>query len=93
MQVLGTDDLNAYLNKYHLELDPQLEALVGRFVIYNLFSFIFLDSSSLISKKKCLKIVLFFERHLIFSIVGPPLSIRSVAPLAWRIITIENDII
>uniref|UniRef100_A0A453LW15 Protein kinase domain-containing protein n=1 Tax=Aegilops tauschii subsp. strangulata TaxID=200361 RepID=A0A453LW15_AEGTS len=29
-QVLGTDSLNAYLKKYHLELDPQLEHLVGR---------------------------------------------------------------
>ncbi|KAL3525609.1 hypothetical protein ACH5RR_013981 [Cinchona calisaya] len=29
-KVLGTDELNAYLNKYHLELDPQLAALVGR---------------------------------------------------------------
>nr|GMD56772.1 casein kinase II subunit alpha-2-like [Ipomoea batatas] len=29
-QVLGTDELNAYLNKYHLELDPNLAALVGR---------------------------------------------------------------
>ncbi|KAK2660158.1 hypothetical protein Ddye_006691 [Dipteronia dyeriana] len=29
-KVLGTDELNAYLNKYHLQLDPQLEALVGR---------------------------------------------------------------
>ncbi|KAK3032908.1 hypothetical protein RJ639_034956 [Escallonia herrerae] len=29
-RVLGTDELNAYLNKYRLELDPQLEALVGR---------------------------------------------------------------
>ncbi|KFK34269.1 hypothetical protein AALP_AA5G123000 [Arabis alpina] len=28
--VLGTDELNAYLNKYQLELDAQLEALVGR---------------------------------------------------------------
>ncbi|THU46797.1 hypothetical protein C4D60_Mb09t08670 [Musa balbisiana] len=28
--VLGTDGLNTYLNKYRLELDPQLEALVGR---------------------------------------------------------------
>ncbi|KAL0431504.1 UNVERIFIED_CONTAM: Casein kinase II subunit alpha-4, chloroplastic [Sesamum radiatum] len=28
--VLGTDELNAYLNKYHLELDPHLAALVGR---------------------------------------------------------------
>jgi casein kinase II subunit alpha len=30
-QVLGTDGLNAYLNKYRIELDPQLEALVGRY--------------------------------------------------------------
>ena len=30
-QVLGTDELNAYLNKYLLELDPQLDALVGRY--------------------------------------------------------------
>ncbi|KAG6385003.1 hypothetical protein SASPL_153827 [Salvia splendens] len=29
-KVLGTDELNAYLHKYRLELDPQLEALVGR---------------------------------------------------------------
>ncbi|CAL0311572.1 unnamed protein product [Lupinus luteus] len=29
-KVLGTDELNAYLNKYHLELDPQLDSLVGR---------------------------------------------------------------
>lgn len=29
-QVLGTDGLNTYLNKYRIELDPQLEALVGR---------------------------------------------------------------
>ncbi|PNT36756.1 hypothetical protein POPTR_005G146000v4 [Populus trichocarpa] len=29
-KVLGTDDLNAYLNKYRIELDPHLAALVGR---------------------------------------------------------------
>ncbi|KAL5706838.1 non-specific serine/threonine protein kinase [Ranunculus cassubicifolius] len=29
-KVLGTDELNAYLHKYRLELDPHLEALVGR---------------------------------------------------------------
>ncbi|CAK9866566.1 unnamed protein product [Sphagnum jensenii] len=29
-KVLGTDELNAYLSKYRLELDPHLEALVGR---------------------------------------------------------------
>jgi hypothetical protein len=32
-QVLGTDELNAYLSKYRLELDPHLEALVGRSVL------------------------------------------------------------
>jgi hypothetical protein len=32
-QVLGTDDLNAYLNKYRIVLDPQLEALIGRYSV------------------------------------------------------------
>lgn len=36
-QVLGTDELNAYLNKYHIELDPHLAALVGRLVILSYF--------------------------------------------------------
>ena len=31
-QILGTDELNAYLNKYRIELDPHLAALVGRLV-------------------------------------------------------------
>lgn len=31
LQVLGTDELNAYLNKYQLVLDAQLDALVGRY--------------------------------------------------------------
>lgn len=30
LQVLGTDELNAYLNKYHLVIDPELDALLGR---------------------------------------------------------------
>ncbi|KAI3903261.1 hypothetical protein MKW98_031915 [Papaver atlanticum] len=30
IRVLGTDELNAYLNKCSLELDPQLDGLVGR---------------------------------------------------------------
>ncbi|TYI89081.1 hypothetical protein E1A91_D03G029500v1 [Gossypium mustelinum] len=29
-KVLGTDELNAYLNKYGIELDPQLAFIVGR---------------------------------------------------------------
>ena len=29
-QVLGTDELYSYLNKYGIELDPQLETLIGR---------------------------------------------------------------
>ncbi|RYR78577.1 hypothetical protein Ahy_A01g003411 isoform A [Arachis hypogaea] len=29
-KVLGTDELSAYLNKYRIELDPHLAALVGR---------------------------------------------------------------
>ena len=39
LQVLGTDELNAYLNKYRLELDPHLAALVGRLVIWSQCSF------------------------------------------------------
>jgi casein kinase II subunit alpha len=31
-QFLGIDELNAYLSKYCLELDPHLEALVGKLV-------------------------------------------------------------
>lgn len=31
-QVLGTDDLYKYLEKYDLELDPHLEGLVGTYV-------------------------------------------------------------
>ncbi|XP_073038643.1 casein kinase II subunit alpha-2-like isoform X2 [Primulina eburnea] len=34
-KVLGTDELNAYLHKYRLELDAQLEALVGRYAKCN----------------------------------------------------------
>ena len=30
VQVLGTDELYSYLHKYGIELDPQLEALIGR---------------------------------------------------------------
>ncbi|CAL0312874.1 unnamed protein product [Lupinus luteus] len=29
-KVLGTDELSAYLNKYHIELDPHFAALIGR---------------------------------------------------------------
>lgn len=36
--MLGTDELNAYLNKYRLELDPQLDALVGRYVVITFLS-------------------------------------------------------
>jgi hypothetical protein len=32
-QVLGTEELNTYLSKYWLELDPHLEVLVGRPVL------------------------------------------------------------
>ena len=30
LQVLGTEELAVYLGKYGIELDPQLEALLGR---------------------------------------------------------------
>jgi hypothetical protein len=36
LQVLGTGDLYNYLEKYGLQLDPQLERLVGRSLFWNL---------------------------------------------------------
>ena len=35
-QVLGTDELTAYLHKYRIELDPHLAALVGRYWFFPL---------------------------------------------------------
>ncbi|KAE8673982.1 Casein kinase II subunit alpha-2 [Hibiscus syriacus] len=46
---LGTDELNAYLNKYHLELDPQLDALVGRHSRKPWSKFINADNQHLVS--------------------------------------------
>ncbi|KAJ9177346.1 hypothetical protein P3X46_012577 [Hevea brasiliensis] len=48
-RVLGTDELNAYLNKYHLELDPQLDALVGRHSRKPWSKFINADNQHLVS--------------------------------------------
>ncbi|KAJ0096323.1 hypothetical protein Patl1_28558 [Pistacia atlantica] len=48
-QVLGTDELNAYLNKYHLELEPQLDALVGRHSRKPWSKFINADNQHLVS--------------------------------------------
>ncbi|KAB5547885.1 hypothetical protein DKX38_011291 [Salix brachista] len=48
-KVLGTDELNAYLNKYHLELDPQLDALVGRHSRKPWSKFINSDNQHLVS--------------------------------------------
>ncbi|KAL0350538.1 UNVERIFIED_CONTAM: Casein kinase II subunit alpha-2 [Sesamum radiatum] len=47
--VLGTDELNAYLHKYHLELDPQLEALVGRHSRKPWSKFVNADNQHLVS--------------------------------------------
>jgi casein kinase II subunit alpha len=48
-KVLGTDELNAYLNKYQLELDTQLEALVGRHSRKPWSKFINADNRHLVS--------------------------------------------
>ncbi|KAF2618287.1 hypothetical protein F2Q68_00041259 [Brassica cretica] len=48
-KVLGTDELNAYLNKYQLELDAQLEALVGRHSRKPWSKFINADNRHLVS--------------------------------------------
>ncbi|KAG6519357.1 hypothetical protein ZIOFF_022850 [Zingiber officinale] len=48
-KVLGTDELNVYLNKYRLELDPQLDALVGRHSRKPWSKFINADNQHLVS--------------------------------------------
>ncbi|KAF8404913.1 hypothetical protein HHK36_009808 [Tetracentron sinense] len=48
-KVLGTDELNAYLSKYRLELDPQLDALVGRHSRKPWSKFINADNQHLVS--------------------------------------------
>ncbi|PIA44623.1 hypothetical protein AQUCO_01700307v1 [Aquilegia coerulea] len=48
-KILGTDELNAYLNKYRLELDPQLDALVGRHSRKPWSKFINADNQHLVS--------------------------------------------
>lgn len=52
-QVLGTDQLNAYLNKYRIALDPQLEALIGRYYLveYLFWCFHFISHFGLVKKK------------------------------------------
>ncbi|CAN1815200.1 Casein kinase II subunit alpha-1 [Linum perenne] len=47
--VLGSDELNAYLNKYHLKLDPQSDALVGRHSRKPWSKFINADNQHLVS--------------------------------------------
>jgi len=48
-KVLGTDDLYAYLNTYGIELDPHLEALVGRHSRKPWSKFIQSDNQHLVS--------------------------------------------
>ncbi|CAN4079754.1 unnamed protein product [Withania somnifera] len=48
-KVLGMDELNAYLHKYQLELDPQLEAMVGRHSRKLWSKFINADNQHLVS--------------------------------------------
>ncbi|KAL0461836.1 UNVERIFIED_CONTAM: Casein kinase II subunit alpha-2 [Sesamum latifolium] len=48
-KVLGTDELNAYLHKYRLELEPQLEALVGRHSRKPWSKFVNADNQHLVS--------------------------------------------
>ncbi|KAK9811016.1 hypothetical protein WJX73_006703 [Symbiochloris irregularis] len=48
-RVLGTDELYAYLAKYGIELDPQLEALVGRHSRKAWTKFVTADNQHLVS--------------------------------------------
>jgi casein kinase II subunit alpha len=59
--VLGTDELNAYLNKYRIELDPHLAALVGRlgsiswfYPFYFLFFYVVLPGTISFNRDKYL---------------------------------------
>ena len=49
LQVLGTDELDKYLAKYGIELDPQLEALVGRHTRKPWTKFVTPDNQHLVS--------------------------------------------
>ena len=48
-RVLGTDDLYTYLNKYGIELDPQLDALIGTHTKKPLTKFVNPDNQHLVS--------------------------------------------
>jgi casein kinase II subunit alpha len=52
-KVLGTEELNAYLSKYRLELDPHLEALVGRHSRKPWSKFINADNQHLVVPEVC----------------------------------------
>ncbi|XP_031103809.1 casein kinase II subunit alpha-2-like isoform X2 [Ipomoea triloba] len=54
-KVLGTDELNAYLNKYHLELDPQHDALVGRQLISLISSFVMIIKTGRLTAKEAME--------------------------------------
>lgn len=50
-KVLGTDELHAYLAKYKLELDPQLDALVGKHTRKPWSKFITSDNKHLVTQE------------------------------------------
>ena len=54
-KVLGTDELYAYLNKYRIELDPHLEALIGRHSRKPWSKFVNADNQHLVSSEVRLK--------------------------------------
>lgn len=51
LQVLGTDELDGYLQKYGIELDSQLEELVGRHSCKPWTKFINADNQHLVSSE------------------------------------------
>ena len=51
LQVLGTDDFYEYLGKYGLQLDPQLESLVGQHTKKPWAKFINADNEHLVSEE------------------------------------------
>ena len=48
---MGTDDLDTYLEKYRIDLDPQLEKLVGRHSKKPLSKFVTAENAHLVSQE------------------------------------------
>uniref|UniRef100_A0A2P2L7K9 Casein kinase II subunit alpha n=1 Tax=Rhizophora mucronata TaxID=61149 RepID=A0A2P2L7K9_RHIMU len=84
-KVLGTDELNAYLNKYHLELDPQLDALVGRHSRKPWSKFINPDNQHLVSPEVSYLFPIHKIQNTILQlIILPAINCNKLISIHWR---------